>query len=342
MEQTLGNRIVTHRKRLGLTQEQLAKALGVTAQAVSKWENDQSCPDVILLPKLADIFGISTDELLGRTPIHKAEILPDEDDDEDDEEDDEGFHMQKGNWEFHWDSGRKSALLFALYVLLVGVLSILSHVFALGADLWDIAWPAALLMLGIGGMTRRFGFFNAGCLLVGAYYLIENLNVWQFNLAGELVFPLVVVLFGLSLLVDALRKPAKPRVHIRRKGKSGKEKSSFTTHGESFQTDLSFGESVRVVSMERLAEGQMNVSFGELVIDLSDVEELAPGCRLEANCAFGALEILVPKRWRLEADNTGTAFGNISFVGHPDEAAQDVIYLEGNASFGEIRVKYID
>lgn len=65
MEQTLGKRIVAHRKRLGLTQDQLAEQLGVTAQAVSKWENDQSCPDITMLPKLAEIFGITTDELLG-------------------------------------------------------------------------------------------------------------------------------------------------------------------------------------------------------------------------------------------------------------------------------------
>lgn len=64
MEQTIGKRIARHRKELGLTQDALAEQLGVTAQAVSKWENDQSCPDISLLPTLCRIFGISTDELL--------------------------------------------------------------------------------------------------------------------------------------------------------------------------------------------------------------------------------------------------------------------------------------
>ena len=65
MEDTLGKRIAAHRRRLGLTQDRLAELLGVTAQAVSKWENDQSCPDISLLPKLSQVFGCTTDELLG-------------------------------------------------------------------------------------------------------------------------------------------------------------------------------------------------------------------------------------------------------------------------------------
>ena len=73
MEETLGKRIAANRKRLGLTQDALAEKLGITAQAISKWENDLSCPDITMLPKLAEIFGISTDALLGREETPEAE-----------------------------------------------------------------------------------------------------------------------------------------------------------------------------------------------------------------------------------------------------------------------------
>lgn len=63
---TLGSRIAGYRKELGITQEALANRLEVSNQAVSKWESDQCCPDVMLFPKIADIFGISLDELFGR------------------------------------------------------------------------------------------------------------------------------------------------------------------------------------------------------------------------------------------------------------------------------------
>lgn len=62
---TLGKRIMALRKAAGMTQEQVAERLGVSPQAVSKWENDVSCPDVTMIPRIAQLFNVSTDELLG-------------------------------------------------------------------------------------------------------------------------------------------------------------------------------------------------------------------------------------------------------------------------------------
>ena len=64
MNESIGNRISKYRKAKGLTQEELAAKLGVSSQAVSKWENDASCPDIALLAQLCKTLGISTDELL--------------------------------------------------------------------------------------------------------------------------------------------------------------------------------------------------------------------------------------------------------------------------------------
>ena len=64
----LNDTICFYRKKQGLTQEELAQRLGVTNQSVSKWESAQCCPDISLIPKLADIFEISIDELFGNEP----------------------------------------------------------------------------------------------------------------------------------------------------------------------------------------------------------------------------------------------------------------------------------
>ena len=61
---TLGERLSASRKAKGLTQEDFAKYLDVTPQAISKWENNLSCPDILLLPKISEILGVSIEELL--------------------------------------------------------------------------------------------------------------------------------------------------------------------------------------------------------------------------------------------------------------------------------------
>ena len=65
-ELRMGATIARRRKENGLTQEALANRLGVTNQAVSKWEGDVCCPDIQLLPALADALGLSLDALFGR------------------------------------------------------------------------------------------------------------------------------------------------------------------------------------------------------------------------------------------------------------------------------------
>ena len=62
---SLGERIAYYRKKNNFTQEQLAEKCSVSAQAVSKWENDLTAPDIQLIPALAGFFGITCDELLG-------------------------------------------------------------------------------------------------------------------------------------------------------------------------------------------------------------------------------------------------------------------------------------
>lgn len=64
MEIRIGRKIKELRKNHRITQEQLAEKIGVSFQAVSKWENDIALPDITLLPVLANYFGVSTDEIL--------------------------------------------------------------------------------------------------------------------------------------------------------------------------------------------------------------------------------------------------------------------------------------
>ena len=61
---TMGETISLLRKEKGMTQSELAEKMNVTDKAVSKWERNLSCPDINSIPKLAEILGISVEELL--------------------------------------------------------------------------------------------------------------------------------------------------------------------------------------------------------------------------------------------------------------------------------------
>ncbi|XAM45828.1 hypothetical protein TPDSL_23360 [Terrisporobacter petrolearius] len=62
----LGDNIRENREKLGINQVELAKLMGVSKQTVSNWENDNRIPPTQTLDKLADIFNVTTDSLLGR------------------------------------------------------------------------------------------------------------------------------------------------------------------------------------------------------------------------------------------------------------------------------------
>ena len=75
MKINIGDNLKQLRLQKGLTQEQLADVFGVSAQAVSRWENNTSYPDITLLPGLAIYFNTSVDAIVGMDEIRKEETL---------------------------------------------------------------------------------------------------------------------------------------------------------------------------------------------------------------------------------------------------------------------------
>lgn len=105
MKESFGQRLSRIRKEKGLTQEDVASRITISPQAVSKWENDISSPDISVLSQLADMFDVSVDELLGREENEKeseathAEAVDDEEryqkkDDDHIVIDDSGIHLK--------------------------------------------------------------------------------------------------------------------------------------------------------------------------------------------------------------------------------------------------------
>lgn len=76
MSETLGKRIAYLRHEKNMKQDELAEKLGVSPQAVSKWENDISCPDISILPALAKCLGVTVDELLSGKAEPSVQMVP--------------------------------------------------------------------------------------------------------------------------------------------------------------------------------------------------------------------------------------------------------------------------
>ena len=329
MEETLGKRIVQNRKRLGLTQDALAEKLGVTAQAVSKWENDQSCPDITTLPRLANIFGTTTDALLGlELPVKEAELVP---------EDTPVLHIDKTHeqWKFTWDAGRKGRFGLGLWVILAALMLLAANYLDQHVGLWSALWTTGLTVFGIFGLWPEFSFFRLGCGLLGGYYIVGELWPRLFVLERSYFLPICLLLFGLSLLADAGKK--RPVFHITTP--SSNHRQHYQASGEEFTCEVAFCEQSYLVDLPRLSRGSATVSFGELELHLTGCREFSQNCMLDLSCSFGDLTILLPRSLRAEA-STSTTFADFSVVGTPDPDAA-VILVNAKASFGDITLRYI-
>ncbi len=77
-KKTLGTFLSALRRAQGLTQQEVADRLAVSNKAVSRWERDEAMPDILLLPAIADLFGVTVDELLRgeRMRRHRPESPP--------------------------------------------------------------------------------------------------------------------------------------------------------------------------------------------------------------------------------------------------------------------------
>ena len=336
MEQTIGKRIAACRKRMGMTQDALAEQVGVTAQAVSKWENDQSCPDITMLPKLAKIFGITTDEILGvqREKVYEAQVVEPEEDAEG-----PGIFIGDDGWKMSWDAGRKGSLGMAVWVLLAGGLLLTSNILDWGATLWGVLWPTALLVFGLFGLWPKFSFLRVGIALLGGYFTLKNLGIATFELERGILLPVILVLFGLSLLCDALKKKKKGGFHFVSNG-NRKQKSSYTFTEDRFDCSVSFGERDQSVFLPKLSYGKVQVSFGEMDIDLTGCESFAEDCTVDVSCSFGEVTIRVPEDVKVEL-GASASLGSVEVEGEPDRDARQKLTVTGNVSFGEITVCYV-
>ena len=336
-QMTLGGRIKYHRKRLNMTQEQLAERMGVSAQAVSKWENDLSCPDISVLPELAAVFGITVDALLGREAetVHEAEVV--------DEKPEKDGHSIEIKW-----SSKFGSILFALYILSVGGLLLMNNLCGFDVSFWRVLWTTALVYIGVSGLIGGFSLFCTVMSLAGVYFLLSAYGVLQFELGWGIVLPVLLLLWGIGLLIDVFfgkikwgkrwSNRGKTTVHV---NDNRKLQCSHSCEDGILTCDMSFGEQKIVVETPLLRGGSIDTSFGAFTVDFSGVEAIAPDCCVEVDNSFGRLVLLVPQKFAVQVRDSDSFAAAIDWKGSPSEHPIGTLGIKSDNSFGNLSVQYI-
>lgn len=331
-QQTMGKRIMQLRKEKGYTQEQLAELCGVSAQAVSKWENDVSCPDISILPQLAELLGVTTDELLGVKPIEPKVVIVDAQ---------KNKKEGDGNFSVSWDGAKhvkKDGIWFAILVIVLGMAFLLQRIGLVSFGIWGIIWPAVIIGVGISWMVKRFSIFSLAVAGVGFYFLLFNLGAISFVLTWSVIWPSLLVLLGLTILYEAL---------IPHKGKwcgvqFNGEKSKHSEYGENngfIRYDCSFSDENRRYASEEFSGGDIDLSFGKGELDLGSVRRVTPNAKLDIDVSFGTFDLIVPRTIRVYV-KSDKSFGSIQMNGEPNSDATESFVLDGDVSFGTLNINY--
>lgn len=338
MEQqmTLGKRIAMLRKNQGWTQEQLGEKVGVSAQAVSKWENDLACPDITTLPILADLFGITTDELLGIKPIEPHVVVLDKEP----ENEEDG----KSRFELHLDHhDRWHSVCVCIMAILICVMLIVRSTTPLfnrdGINVWNYIWPIAVFSLGL-MCVRKNIIFGIACMVVGIYEFIW----FGWGVPFEIKWYVILLVLAIAYLVRILLEKlgvihSESKSYVTINGKPAHRVSEYSDTDNFLKAELDFGSSSIVYPYDILRGMDVETNFGDHRIDLRNVQtfENNPVLNIEVN--FGNVIVLMPENVRLYKDSD-TAFAALRVKGEPRTDASQIAYLKGDINFGNLEILY--
>lgn len=220
------------------------------------------------------------------------------------------------------DNGK---FFFGVIVILIGLLLLLeqANIFPpLAKYLWEFValfWPLILIFFGAKLLINRNNVPGIILLVLGLAFLSTNLFSWNFF---GVLWPVILITIGLSLLFKNESKP-------------GESKSSSE---DRLNDTVVFWGLERKVSSKAFQGGEFNVAFGGLELDLSGAKIHKDGAIVHINCAFGGVEIIVPKDCRIKTSGTAVLGGWESTV-KEREVKTPVLEISGSALFGGVEIR---
>ena len=340
--QTLGKRIAALRKEKGMTQEQLAEKVGVSAQAVSKWENDASCPDITLLPLLGDILGVSVDELLGVKPIEPHVIIIDKEE----SAPEKSTGGKKFQWE--WHAGKWSTIAFCIGLILVCLVFLLRNFTPLFPDYtgkeitlnaWGYVWPLLVFTLGLIFVRGEF-IVGSALLTVGGYEFVRRTLIpFGYNLPGVPWYVILLVI-AIVLLIKTIINAIRPHRNVESSYRASRSPVMNVMQENDFlNAEMKFGNGTVVYEKEVFTGGKVEMGFGEYAVDLTNVKRFTENCVLDVDQSFGSLTVILPKHVRA-VKASDLKFASYASVGEPDPDAAQTLIVKNEVAFGTLQIKY--
>ena len=222
---------------------------------------------------------------------------------------------------------KESRFLLGVFIILVGILLLLEQTLVIpnfSSMIFTILtkfWPLLFLFFGSKLLIQKS--YTPGIILfiLGVALLSSNLFNWNFF---AILWPVIIIAIGMSMFFR------KEEVSERKRNESSKEKSISET--------VIFWELKKKVDTKDFKGGEVNVAFGDLQLDLRDVEVAKDGAKIHLNCAFGDVDVFVPKNCRVKTSGS-VVVGEWKPEIKERDVSKPVIEITGSVLFGSVKVR---
>jgi predicted membrane protein len=193
-------------------------------------------------------------------------------------------------------------------------------------------WP--VILIGIGALqllhSRCFIFPGAFLIALGGIFLARNFG--YISSVGPFIWPVAIILFGVSLLMRNTFGPDWAG------GAPGTPGAPPDSNASRLHEERIFGGIDRKITAQNFEGGRVSVIFAGAKIDLRNAN-IAQGAMIHADAVFGGISILVPDTWRVETHGTGVFGGYEDRTHKPAAADAPRLWVKGSAVFGGVEVR---
>lgn len=219
-------------------------------------------------------------------------------------------------------------ILWGMVLVLLGVIWGINSLGIMNIDIFFEGWWTLFIIvpcaIGLFDSNKESKLGNLIGLLLGVMLLLASQGIFGFDLIWKLLFPVIVVLMGLSLIFGS---SVKTKIN---------EKLKEVKDGDLEAIVATFSENKVEKNGEKFDGAKIDSVFGGVILDLTDAK-LKAETVIEASAIFGGIDIIVPKDVEVKVKST-SIFGGVSNKNRKTEAKK-VIYIDALCLFGGIDIK---